>query len=96
MRYDNKNTLYYMPLGHISFTPVLTPLHLLTDANTLYLLTGVHALQPLTAKAHNHEAGGSGSAGSLKDRQLNFNIGEASILTKNNILVPPGWSLPHE
>jgi hypothetical protein len=63
-------------------SPVLTPLHLLAGAHTLH--------QPM-AMAHNHEAGGSGAG----DHPLSLNIEEASILSENNILVPPGWKLPH-
>jgi hypothetical protein len=29
------------------------------------------------------------------EHPLNFNADEASILTENNILVPPGWHLTH-
>jgi hypothetical protein len=41
--------------------------------------------------ANNYEAGGSNA----NDRPLSFTIEDASILSKNNILVPQGWKLPH-
>jgi hypothetical protein len=46
--------------------------------------------------AHNYEA--SGSRGDDDDgymRPTNLNSEEAQILADNNILVPPGWHLPH-
>jgi hypothetical protein len=41
--------------------------------------------------ANNYKAGGSGAG----DWFLSFNIEEASIMSENNILVPPGWKLSH-